>query len=64
MPGRVVIDELIVTVAVPAGLPDAEAAAVRRSLTGGRFITRLRRAVRTVVKEFPDLARVRVTLSR
>ncbi|HET6575542.1 MAG TPA: hypothetical protein VFG68_18205 [Fimbriiglobus sp.] len=64
MPGRVVIDELIVTVTVPANLPDTEAAAVRRLLTGGRFMIRLRRAIRTVIEVFPDLVRVRVTLSR
>jgi hypothetical protein len=64
MPGGVVIDESIVTVTVPADLPDAEAAAVRRSLIGGRFMTSLRRAVQAVMEEFPGLSRVRVTLSR
>jgi hypothetical protein len=59
-----VIDEVIVTVTVPADLSDAEAGAVRRTLIGGPFLTRLRRAIRAVAGEFPDLARVRVTLSR
>ena len=64
MPKTVVIDELIVTVRVPADLPDKEAAAARRALLGDAFAGRLRRAVRSAVRAFPALSRVRVTVSR
>jgi hypothetical protein len=60
----VVIDELHLTVRVPTDLPDGEADAVRRTLAGGEFTASLRRAVRVVLREFPDLAPARVTLSR
>lgn len=64
MPKAVVIDEIHVTLRVPAGLPDREAAAVRRVLAGAAFLARLRAAVRGVLREFPDLAPVRVSASR
>jgi hypothetical protein len=64
MAKTVVIDELIVTARVPADLPDKEAAAVRRALLGDAFAGRLRRAIRGAVRAFPELARVRVTVSR
>lgn len=64
MPKSVVLDEMHLTVHVPSKLADAEAETIRRTLTGTAFLRRLRRAVRAAVGEFPDLARVRVTLSR
>jgi len=64
MPKPVTIDELIVTLTVPATLPDADAVAVRRVLLGRAFTTRMRAAVRAVVRADPRLARVRVTLTR
>jgi len=64
MPKPVTIDELIVTLTVPATLSDAAAEAVRRVLLGRAFTTRLQAAVRAVVRADPQLARVRVTLSR
>ena len=64
MPKSVVIDELHLTVHVPSNLPESEAETIRRTLTGAAFMNRLRRAVRAVIEEFPDLSRVRVTLSR
>jgi len=60
----VTIDELIVTLTIPATLPDAAAEAVWRVLLGRAFTTRMRAAVRAVVRADPQLARVRVTLSR
>jgi len=53
-----------VTLTVPATLPDADAVAVRRVLLGRAFTTRMRAAVRAVVRADPRLARVRVTLTR
>lgn len=64
MPKTVVIDELHLTVRVPADLPEADAEAVRRTLAGAEFMARLRRAVRLVVRASPELTRVRVTLTR
>ena len=64
MPKTVVIDELIVTVRVPADLPDPAADAVRQTLAGDAFLRALRRAVRRVVRTDPALAAVRVSVSR
>jgi hypothetical protein len=64
MPKTVVIDELHLSVRLPADLPDADAEAVRRTLLGAEFMARLRRSVRLVFRAFPELARVRVSLTR
>ena len=64
MPKTVVIDELHLTVRIPADLPDTDAGAVRRTLAGADFMTRLRRAVRAALRAVPELADVRVSLSR
>jgi hypothetical protein len=60
----VVIDEIHLTVRVPGDLPDDESETVREVLAGDEFMTRLRRAVRAVVREFPALAVARVSLTR
>lgn len=60
----VVIDELHVTVRVPADLPDDEADAVRDTLASAAFAARLRRAVRDVFREFPEMKPARVSLTR
>lgn len=59
-----VIDELHVTVRVPADLPESEAGTVRRALLGEDFLRRLRGAVRAAVRAFPELTRCRVSLTR
>ncbi|QDU19750.1 hypothetical protein [Urbifossiella limnaea] len=64
MAKSVVIDELHVTVRVPAGLPDEYAEAVRDALAGTAFMDRLRQAVRAAVRAFPELAAVRFSLTR
>jgi 2'-5' RNA ligase len=65
MAKTVVIDELHVTLRVPADLPADRAAAVRRALTRTAFTARLQRAVNAVrVRAYPALAPVRATLSR
>ncbi|MDB5312788.1 MAG: hypothetical protein JWO38_6990 [Gemmataceae bacterium] len=61
---NLVIDEVHLTVRVPADLPDGEAEAVYRALTGKGFMARLRRAVREVGRGTPGLTRVRVSVSR
>jgi len=60
----VVIDEVHITVRVPGELPDDAAEAVREALAGDEFMSRLRRAVRGVVRTFPELNVVRVSLTR
>lgn len=59
-----VIDEIHVTVRVPGDLPDDAVEAVRETLAADEFMSRMRRAVRAVVRTFPELNVVRVSLSR
>jgi hypothetical protein len=63
-PTVVVVDELYVTVRMPADLPTGEAEAVRRTLAEPGFVDRLRAAILAAVREFPALAPVAVTVSR
>ena len=60
----VVIDEIHITFRGPGDLPDDAVEAVREALAGDEFMSRLRRAVRVVVREFPELNVVRVSLTR
>ena len=64
MAKTVVIDELYLTVRIPADLPEADAEAVRRALAGADFMDRLRRAARAAVRTFPELSPVRLSLTR
>jgi hypothetical protein len=49
------IEELHTSVYVPRGLPKAEYEAVRQTLDDARFLARLRRAVRHVVRHYSSL---------
>ena len=60
----VVIDEIHITFRVPGDLPEDAAEAVRETLAGDEFMSRLRRAVRVVVRAFPELNAARVSLTR
>ena len=60
----VVIDEIHLTVRIPGDTPDKEAETIREVLAGDEFMARLRRAVRAVLREFPALTVVRVSLTR
>ena len=60
----ILIDELYLTVRAPRGLPEAEYAALRRALDDARFQAELRRNVRALFRQYPDLARARVVLTR
>ena len=64
MARTVVIDEIHLSVRVPANLPDADTRTIHRALLGSAFMGRLRRAVRTVVRAFPELTKARMSLSR
>lgn len=60
----VVIDEIHVTFRIPNDLPDDTAETVRETLAGDEFMSRLRRAVRITLRAVPELAVVRVSLTR
>lgn len=60
----VVLDEIHVTFRIPSDLPDPAVEVAREALAGDEFLSRLRRAVRVVVREFPELNAVRVSLTR
>lgn len=64
MPRAAIVDEIHLTVRVPARLPDELTQAVRRTLLGTAFMVRLRQAIRTVFRANPELASARVTLTR
>jgi 2'-5' RNA ligase len=59
-----VIDEVHLTLRVPTDLPDDEAEAVRDALAADEFMARLRRAMRAVIRAFPELTAVRVSINR
>ena len=63
-PKLVVIDEVHVTVRVPGELPEDAAEAVRKALGGDPFMSRMRQAVRAVLREFSELNAARVSLTR
>lgn len=64
MTGTTLIDELHLTVRVPADLNEADRATVYRTLAGDAFLDRLQDAIAAVVLEFPALAPAAVALSR
>jgi hypothetical protein len=64
MAKTVTLDELHLTFRIPNDLPDEEAEVIRRTLEGADFLVRLRKAVRDVIRAFPELKAVRVSLTR
>jgi hypothetical protein len=62
MSDYVLFDEFHLIVRVPKGLDDSACDAIRRILEGRPFRSALRRAVRQVVRQYPDLDLVRVRL--
>ena len=64
MAESVVLDEIHITIRIPNDLPETQTEAIRRTLQGDDFMDRLRRAVRAAVRAFPELAVVRVSLTR
>ena len=60
----VLIDEIHLTLRVPIDLADDEIEVVRGALAGDEFMARLRRTVRAVLREFPELSAVRMSLTR
>jgi len=60
----VTFEELIVTICVPADLPESVAAKLARTLKSKSFVAKLRRTVRTAFPTHPALATSRVRVSR
>lgn len=58
------IDELHLTMFIPNDLPDVQADSIRLKLASNDFMTKLRQTVRMVLREFPELTVVRVSLTR
>lgn len=58
------IEEFHVTMKAPGRLPDRQYLAMRRVLNSRNFQGKLRTAVLELVKRQPQLASVRVTISR
>jgi len=57
-------DELHLTIRVSADLEKSTSEAIQRILEGRSFQTALRRAVRQVIRQYPDLEPIRVRISR
>jgi hypothetical protein len=64
MSADVLFDEIHLTVRVPADLEESACEAIQRVLESRPFQTALRRAVRQVVRQYPDLDPIRVRISR
>jgi hypothetical protein len=64
MPKDLVIDEILVTVFVPLGLPDTVYRAIRRTLIGRRFRTNLERGLSDTIRRYPSLRQVHVSVTR
>ncbi|QEL17653.1 hypothetical protein [Limnoglobus roseus] len=58
------LDEFLVTITVPRDLPAADAARARRTLDHPAFPAALRRLAAALVRRFPTLAAVTVTVAR
>ena len=64
MAKSVMIDELHLTAHIPNNLPQTQVEEVRRTLASVVFMRRLRRAVRALLRQYGELAEVRVTVGR
>jgi hypothetical protein len=64
MAKHILIDELHVTLLAPSGLTAKQSHAARRALRRASFLPALTRAARAVVRRYPSLRAVRVTVSR
>jgi len=64
MAKAVVLDELHITLRIPSGMPDSRSDELGVTLRGTEFMNHLRRAIRTVVRGYPELNTIRVSLSR
>ncbi len=60
---HVLFEEFHLIVLAPSDLEDAACEAIRRVLESQRFRADLRRAVRHIIRQDPDLAPVRIRIS-
>ena len=60
----VMIEQIHLTVRVPATLPDPAVVTIRTALAGAGFVTRIRRALRAAIRADATLAPVRISFSR
>jgi hypothetical protein len=63
MSNYVPFDEFHLTVLAPKDLEDSACTAIQRILEGQPFRSALRRAVRQVIRQYPDLDPIRIRLS-
>jgi len=64
MPKTVELDTFLVTLTVPRDLPAATVSRIRRVLNRPSFQTRLRRSVEALVRQYPSLHSVTLSVSR
>jgi hypothetical protein len=63
MADSVLLDECSLSFRIPKDLDDAACDAIRRILESRQFRSALRRAVREIIRQSPELAPVRVRIS-
>jgi hypothetical protein len=64
MAKRIMIEEIHLHIFAPAGLPPARYVAMHRTLVGKRFLSRLKRAIQDMVRQFASLNQTRITITR
>ena len=64
MAKTILINEIHVSFYVPRDLPDGQCDAIRAILNHAIFLRQLRRAVRDVLRLYPALGSLRVTVTR
>jgi hypothetical protein len=64
MARTVILDEIHLTIRVPRSLSNRQLEIVRLRLASTPFMTRLTRAIRAIVRTYPVLAPVSLTVSR
>ena len=64
MARNLLIDEFHLTLFAPRCLAEEEYEAIYKTLNDLQFLTQLRRMVRNVVRKYPSLCKVRVSITR
>lgn len=64
MAKSILLDEIHLAVYAPDSLRAASYQAIRKVLDGASFRADLRRAVRDIIRRYPTLDKVRITISR
>lgn len=61
---RILIEQWHLDFLIPKGLPESESSAIHRTLDSSRCRSRIERAIRSVLRRYRSLTRVRITLTR